>query len=190
MRFFRSLCTWVLLVVSSRPALAQESRPFVPEKQVHLDLAIAGAAAGVAARTSDRTSIGVEVGGGGNWVNYLLAAGGHFGEGGAKNSSVVELAHATVFVRTHFSESRHLDLGVKGSAFLHFDSSDDDPGGGYFVGLNAKYSWGRWRRINLASELDVGRYAEPGGGTCISGCGGVHELGVNVAPILVRLTFP
>jgi hypothetical protein len=190
MRLFRSLFTSALLVVSSLPALAQESRALVPETQVHLDLAIVGAAVGVASRTSDRTSIGVEIGGGGNWVNYMLAASGHFGERGAKNSSVVELAHATVFVRTHFSERQHLDLGVKGSAFLHFDSSDDDPGGGYFVGLNAKYRWARWRRITLASELDVGRHAEPGSGTCISGCGGVQELGVSVAPLLVRFTFP
>jgi hypothetical protein len=38
--------------------------------------------------------------------------------------------------------------------------------------------------------MDIGRYAEPGSGGCISGCEGVQEFGTNVAPILVRFTFP
>ncbi|MES2178298.1 MAG: hypothetical protein V4550_10575 [Gemmatimonadota bacterium] len=189
MKLFRSLCASVLLFVPTVPALAQVSSSLAPERQVHLDLTIAGAAVGFAARTSERTMFGVEIGGGGNWVNYTLA-GSHFSKGGARNSSLVELAHATVFMRTRFSESQHLDLGAKVSAFLHFDSSDDEPGGGYFVGLNAKYSWAKWRRMNLASEMDIGRFAEPGNGTCLSGCEGRQEFGINVAPILVRFTFP
>jgi hypothetical protein len=190
MRLFRSLCASGLLFVASLPALAQAPRSLVPDKQVHLDLTIAGAAVGFAARTSERTSFGGEIGGGGNWLNYMLVGGSHFVERGEKNNSLIELAHATVFMRTRFSESQHLDLGAKASAFLHFDSSDDEPGGGYFVGLHAKYSWAKWRRLNLASEIDIGRYAEPGYGTCISGCEGVREFGINVAPILVRFTFP
>jgi hypothetical protein len=186
----RSLCASALLFFSSLPALAQASRSLVPDRQTHLDLTIAGAAVGFAARTSERTSFGAEIGGGGNWVNHMLHAGSHFAEGGSESKSLIELAHATVFMRTHFSESQHLDLGAKASAFLHFDSSDDEPGGGYFVGLNAKYNWAKWRRLNLASEMDIGRFAEPGNGTCISGCEGVREFGVNVAPILVRFTFP
>jgi hypothetical protein len=189
MTLFRSICTSALLFVHSLPAPAQTSRSLVPDRQVHLDLTIAGAAVGFAARSSERTSFGVEIGGGGNWVSRMLLAGTHFGEGGGKDGSLIELAHATVFVRTHFSESRHLDLGAKVSGFLHSDSSDDDPGGGYFVGLNLKYNWANWR-LNLGSEMDIGRYAEPGTGSCISGCNGVRELGISVAPILVRVTFP
>jgi hypothetical protein len=190
MKLFRSLSALALLFIPSLFALAQDSVSLVPQKQVHLDLAIAGAAVGFAARTSERTSFGVEIGGGGNWVNYMLIGGNHFAARGAKGSSVVELAHATVFVRTRFSERQHLDLGAKASAFLHFDNSDDDPGGGYFIGLNAKYTWAKWRRLNLASEMDIGRYAEPGNGKCISGCEGIGEFGINVAPILVRFTIP
>jgi hypothetical protein len=190
MTLFRLLRVSALLFVPSLPALAQASRPLVPERQIHVDLAIAGVAVGVAARTSYRTSFGVELGGGGNWVNRMLLAGSHFSESGGRSSSIIELAHATAFMRTHLGESQHLDLGAKVSGFLHSDSSDDDPGGGYFVGLNAKFVWARWRRINLGSEMDVGLYVEPGSGTCISGCQGVQELGVNVAPILVRITFP
>ena len=187
MKPFRSLSASALLFVCSSSALAQAPRSLVPERQVHVDLTIAGAAVGYAVRASERTSFGVEIGGGGNWVNYMLLGGDHFKQ---SEGSLIELAHVTVFVRTHFSEAQHLDLGLKGSGFLHFDPSDDDPGGGYFVGLNAKYSWAKWRRINLASEIDIGRFAEPGSGTCISGCEVVQEFGVNVAPILVRFTFP
>jgi hypothetical protein len=190
MKLFRSLCTTACLLSLSLPALAQPSRSLVPDRQIHLDLSVAGIAVGFAARTSDRTAFGVEIGGGGNWLNHMLVAGDHFAPGGGKSSSLLELAHATVFMRTHFSESQHLDLGAKASAFLHSDSSDDDPGGGYFLGLNAKYNWAKWRRVNFASEADIGRYAEPGTGSCISGCQGAHEFGINVAPILVRFTFP
>ncbi len=197
MKLFRSLGAAALLVLTTLPASAQA--PLVPEKQAHLDLAIAGASLGFAARTSERTSFGVEIGGGGNWVNYMLLGGRHFAEDGgpsyatkdgATSKSLFELAHATVFMRTHFNETQHLDLGVKASGFLHFDSSDDDPGGGYFLGMNAKYNWAKWKRIGLASEMDIGRYAEPGLGGCMLGCGEVHEFGINVAPILVRFTFP
>jgi hypothetical protein len=145
---------------------------------------------GFAARTSDRTSFGAEIGGGGNWLNYMLLGGSHFAQRGGNSKSLIELAHATVFMRTHFTERQHLDLGTKVSAFLHVDSSDDEPGGGYFVGLNAKYNWAKWRHLDLASEIDIGRYAEPGNGTCISGCDGARAFGINVAPILVRFTFP
>jgi hypothetical protein len=187
MKLFHSFCASALLFVPSLSALAQGSGALVPDRQTHLDLAIVGAAVGFAARTSEHRSFGAEIGGGGNWVNHMLVSGSHFGEGGA---SVIELAHATVFMRTHFSASQHLDVGAKVSGFLHFDSSDDEPGGGYFVGLNAKYSWANWRRLNVASEMDIGRYAEPGDSACIRGCEEIHELGINVAPILVRFTFP
>jgi hypothetical protein len=190
MKLFRSLGAAALVFTPLLAARAQPSPSLVPDRQWHLDLAIAGVAVGFAARTSERTSFGVEIGAGGNWVNHLISDGGHFTEGGTRNSSLVELAHATMFMRTRFSETQHLDVGLKGSGFLHFDSSDDDPGGGYFVGLNAKYDWARWRRLHFASEMDIGRYAEPGNGTCISGCEGVRELGVNVAPILVRFSVP
>ena len=198
MKPLRSLSATALLVFTTLPASGQA--PLAPEKQVHLDLAPLGAAIGFAARTSERTSFGVEIGGGGNWFNYMVLGGRHFAEenglsyatkDGATSKSVIELAHATVFVRRHFSETQHVDVGLKASGFLHSDGSDDDPGGGYFLGLNVKYNWAKWKRIGLASEMDIGRYAEPGsGGACISGCSGVQEFGITVAPILVRFTFP
>lgn len=197
MHLARLLTIFALLAVSA-PASAQ--RPLVPERQVHVDLSAVGAAVGVAFRYSDRTAVGFSLGGGGNWMNHMLLGGRHFSEesglsyatkDGAGGKSLYELARATVFVRTHFNERQHLDVGAKISGFLHSDSSDDDPGGGYFVGMNVAYNWGGWRRVNVASEMDIGRYAEPGsGGPCISGCSGVQEFGINVAPILVRFTFP
>ena len=198
MPLLRSLCASALLLASSLPAAAQGA--LAPERQVHLDLAPLGAAIGFAARSSERTSFGVEIGGGGNWFNYMVLGGRHFAEenglsyttkDGATSKSLFELAHATMFVRRHFSESQHVDIGLKASGFLHGDSSDDDPGGGYFLGVNVKYNWAKWHRIGLASEMDIGRYAEPGsGGPCISGCIEVKEFGITVAPILVRFTFP
>jgi hypothetical protein len=131
--------------------------------------------------------IGGSIGVGGNWFNYMALGGGHFAEAGGpsyekkdgyQNKELAELFRGTVFIRREFDGGRQLDVGLKASGFLHFDSSDDDPGGGGFVGMNVTGIWYRWRALRLGSQVDIGRYSE-----------GRPELGVNVAPVLVRLSF-
>lgn len=152
-----------------------------------LDASAVGLNLGFAVRSAPRTSIGASIGIGGNWFNYMALGGGHFAEAGGpsyerkdgyQNKELIELLRATVFVRREFDAGRQLDVGVKASGFMHFDSSDDEPGGGGFVGVDVTGMWWRWRALRLGSELDIGRYSE-----------GRPELGVNVAPILVRLSF-
>jgi hypothetical protein len=193
MRLFRSLFTLAAIVAAaSRSGSAQssatDSRAVAPLRQVNFDLSLAGLNVGFAMRNTARTSIGASIGIGGNWMNYMVLGGSHFSEerglsyqtkDGRGNKSLYELVRATVFVRTHFDNGRQLDVGVKGSGFLHSDSSDDDPGGGSFVGLNLTGMWWQWRKLRLGSEVDVGRFSE-----------GRPELGENVAPVLVRLAFP
>jgi hypothetical protein len=184
-----SIVAVLTTVAGGAPALAQTSAPPVaPVRQVHFDVSLAGLSVGFAVGSSPRTSVGASLGIGGNWWNYMVLGGRHFAESGglsyeakdgASGKSVVELARATAFVRRHFDHGRQLDVGVKVSGFLHSDDSDDDFGGGTFIGVNVTGTWWQWRRLRFGSEMDVGRYTE-----------GRPELGVNVAPLLLRLTIP
>ena len=192
MRFNKSIIATFAL--SAVPCLAQSSPAdastvLAPAREWSFDLAWAGLNVGYAVRNSDRTSFGASLGVGGNWLNYMALGGSHFAESGglsyetkdgSTNKELLELARAGVFVRRHFEQGRQVDVGLKGSAFLHFDSSDDDPGGGVFVGMNVTTMWWRWRRVRLGSELDAGAYLE----------NNRAEFGVNVAPVLLRLTIP
>ncbi len=162
--------------------------PLAPERQWNIDLNFLGLGAGFAVRTGDRTSAGISIGAGGNWMNYMVLGGQHFADAkglsyqtkdGATDKALFEMFHASVFARRHFEAGRHLEIGVKASGFLHSDSSDDDFGGGTFIGVQATGIWYKWRRLGFGSELNVGRYSE-----------GRPELGINVAPIFMRVTFP
>jgi hypothetical protein len=191
MRFLSAASAAALLIipsVSAAQSAVTGSMPLAPAHQFSIDLSLVGVSLGYAVRNSPNTSFGASIGIGGNWYNYMALAGRHFSEAnglsyeskdGSADKSLYELLRASVFVRREFGEGRQLDLGVKASGFLHSDSSDDDPGGGIFVGLDAKAMWWKWNRFRVGSELDAGMYTE-----------GRPEFGVNVAPVLVRVTFP
>jgi len=188
MRIHRSILAAGIAVLAASPAWAQSS-PLAPQRQLSLDLTIAGLNVGYATRNSDNTSFGASLGIGGDWNSFMLLGGRHFAESnglsyeakdGATDKAVIELARFGVFVRRHFDAGRQIDLGLKASGFLHSDSSDDDPGVGAFLGVNVTGVWWQWKRIRVASALDIGRFAETN----------AAELGVNVSPILLRVTIP
>jgi hypothetical protein len=187
----RLLSAAAVIALAGTPCRSQAvvSQPAAPRRQLTLDVAVPGLNVGFATRMSDNTSFGVALGVGGNWLNYMLLAGGHFAEpsglsyqtkDGAGSKELFDLARVTIFARRHFDHGRQLDVGLKASAFLHHDSSDDDPAGGLFVGLNVAPMWYQWGRLRLGSEIDVGRFSD----------GAASELGVNVAPLLLRISIP
>ena len=192
MKLVSYVMAWALVFAAGSPCFAQAetaplSSPLAPEGELHLDLAFAGVSVGVAKRVSDNTAVGASLGVGGNWLNYMALGGRHFAEPGGlsyeakdgyTSKSLLEGVRGSLFVRRHFGGGRELDLGLKASLFLHSDSSDDDFGGGSFVGANVTYTWLQWRKLHFGSELDIGRYSE-----------GTPELGVNVAPLMVRVAF-
>jgi hypothetical protein len=188
MRLACSAFTGAAIVAAAGRACLAQSTLVVPERQVHFDLSLAGLNVGFAARSASRTSFGGSIGIGGNWWNRMVIGGRHFSESGglsyeAKDGStdkaLFELVRGTIFVRRHFDAGRQVDIGLKASGFLHSDSSDDEPGGGVFVGVNVAAMWWQWRWLRVGSEVDIGQYTE-----------GRPEFGVNVAPVLVRLTIP
>jgi hypothetical protein len=187
-RFFPAAA---LIALAGPPCLSQAvpSQSSAPLRELTLDIAGLGLNIGFATRMSDNTGFGVALGVGGNWLNYMALAGGHFAEpgglsyetkDGAGSKELFDLARVTIFARRHFQNGRQLDIGLKASAFLHHDSSDDDPAGGLFVGFNVTPMWYQRGRLRLGSEIDVGRYSD----------GAASELGVNVAPLLLRISIP
>jgi hypothetical protein len=168
---------------------ATDSIAPAPAHQFHMDVSGLGLDAGFALRTTARSSLGLSVGIGGNWANYMLIAGGHFAEpgglsyaakDGADSKELFELLRASLYSRHYFDHGRQLDLGLKVSVFLHSDTSDDDPGAGGFIGLAATPIWKRWGHVALGSEIDAGAYLESN----------VTEFGINVAPAFIRISIP
>jgi hypothetical protein len=164
-RYIRAVAA--IVAAAAHPCLAQSGladspAPAAPLRQVHLDVSLAGLNAGFAMRSSSRMAAGASIGIGGNWLNYMVLGGRHFSErrglsyaskDGSTDKALYELVRGTVFVRTYFDEGRQIDVGLKASGFLHSDSSDDDLGGGTFVGLNVTAMW--WQCGVAAPDVSV-----------------------------------
>lgn len=184
MRFV--LCALAALVFAAAPAAAQRR---VPEHRFAVDVHAVGASLSYAKRVGGGWYGGVEAGGGGDFVNVMVLGGRHFSQDGwlayetpdyAGDEDLFELAHLAVFARREAGERFQADVGVRGAAFLHFDASDDDPDGGLFAGPYASLFWG-WRHVKLGPRVMAGLIWEDADR---------RELGVNVAPLVLRITFP
>ncbi len=180
------LCALGALLVAAAPAGAQRR---VPEHRFSLDVGVVGASLGYANRVGGDWLAGAEVGGGGDFVNVMVLGGRHFSRdgwpayeepGASGDEDLFELGHVALFARREAGERFQADLGVRASAFLHFDPSDDDPDGGLFAGPYASLFWG-WRRVKLGPRIAAGLFYEDPY---------TRELGINVAPLTVRITFP
>jgi len=118
----------------------------------------------------------------------MLLAGRHFSHedgpsyetrDGFVDKELIEILHAGAFLRRSPSERVSLDVGARASVFIHFDSSDDDPGVPLFLGGYANLRVGnRW--VKLGPTLMVGLFSE-----------GSHarELGVLLVPFSGRVSF-
>ena len=72
-----------------------------------------------------------------------------------------------------------IETGIHSSYYLHFDSSDDDAGGGFFMGLYSQFMIG-WKHIKLGSKIMLGRFKE---------CSNRDEFGVLFSPVLVKFSY-
>ena len=112
--------------------------------------------------------LGAGVGLGGDALNSMLLSGSHFSQenrlayedrdpyGGEQLLSV---AHLDVFTRTDLGLGRYWELGLRGSMFLHWDDSDDDPGFGTFLGLYAAPMLGS-DRFHFGPRVLAGFFSE------------------------------
>lgn len=179
------ICALGALLVAA-PAAAQRR---VPDHRFALDVHVVGASLSYANRVGGDWFGGVEIGGGGDFVNAMVLGGRHFSQDGwpsyeepdyEGDEDLFEVAHLALFARREAGEGFHADLGVRGSAFLHFDQSNDDPGGGLFLGPYASLFWG-WRHVKAGPRVMAGLFWESAE---------TREFGINVAPLLVRITVP
>ena len=180
----------VLLLLAGPPLLLPRAAAAqAPGPAFSIDLQPVGAALSFAVPRGSRL-VGVELGLGGNVLDHMIVGGRHFAEdvGVAYEARDVqggkllfEMASASLFVRTRPAERWTLDAGIRASGFLHLDASDDDPGGGLFVGGYAQPMWGS-RRFKVGPRLLVGAFMEQDGLDSA-------ELGVHLAALVGRITF-
>lgn len=178
----------VLVLALAAPAAAQGNAPRERAGQLHLDVQPVGLAIGYATKLRSGHAVGGELGFGGNFLEYMLVGGRHFAEDSgiayedrdnATGPSLFEVLTLSAFVRHPGTARWQIDTGLRGSAFLHFDSSDDDPGGGLFGGLYAKAVYGG-THIKFGPRVMMGVFSEGNG---------ITEFGIHLALILGRLTW-
>ncbi len=182
-RFFR-VTGMVSIVCWSYAAPAAAQR--LPSTVFAVDADVIGGSVSYAWDGADGTYWGVGAGLGGTVLGYMVFAGGHFAEGvsysdrdTARDKFLFELAHIEGFRRWSPTVRADYDVGVRTSLFFHSDSSDDDFGGGVFVGAYTKAMWG-WPRLKFGPGVLIGLFTE-GRRT--------REFGVFVSPLSGRVSF-
>jgi hypothetical protein len=151
--------------------------------QLSIDVVAGGISVAYAHNNGAGRTAGLGVGVGPDILNFMLVGGRHFAEAwayeprdGATGKALFELAHVGLFFRDQPSRGWQYDVGVRGSYFLHFDSSDDDAGGAKFLGVHGALYYGG-RHVKVGPRLLVGRFQ----------CGSnTPEFGINVSPLTVR----
>ncbi|HSG49772.1 MAG TPA: hypothetical protein VLA43_18255 [Longimicrobiales bacterium] len=179
------LASLLALFVFAGPAGAQRRQP---DTVLALDVDVLGGSLSYARATGPGRYWGVAAGVGGAFLSRMLLSGRHFAHedgpsyqprDGAVDKALFEILHAGVFRRWAPSDRFNADAGARASVFVHFDSSDDDPGIPLFVGLYGGAMVGG-RRLKVGPRLLVGMFSE--GSTA-------REFGVYFVPLSGRLSF-
>lgn len=130
--------------------------------------------------------MGVGIGVGDDLLGFMAVGGNHYsepgfwtyqGRDGATDKALFDVLHAKVFARIEPFTRWQFDLGLHGSVFFHFDSSDDDPGSGMSVGAYALPVYG-WSHVKVGPRIVAGYFR---------GCHGASEFGVKVSPLILRI---
>ena len=171
-------------------AAAQVSGPETPTDTRHMvtfDLTAIGGTIGYAHRIGENRYLGFDGGVDVAVFSYMLYAGRHFSEAngwayedqdGFTGKDLFEIVNANIYIRHIYGNRWNIDTGVRGSLFLHYDSSDDDPGGGMFAGVYASVFYG-WRHVKFGPRVQMGVFTE-----------GSPEFGIFISPIIVRVAIP
>jgi len=156
------------------------------DSQLTLEVSIAMASLSYARRANHSWLFGVG-GGVGGALGKMLVAGRHFAESGGwayedrdgyTNKQLFDVFHGKIFSRYENSPWQ-IDIGVQGSVFLHWDSSDDDPGAGFFGGVFLTPMFG-WRNVKFGPRVLAGYFG---------GDADANEFGIYFSPLLAGLIF-
>ncbi len=163
--------------------------PAVPNHRFALDVGLLSASVSYAGRLQGDWFMGAGGGVGGEFISRMIVGGRHFGQSpgivyetpdGYGGDLLFEMVHLNLFARYEPAGRWQFDTGVRGSVFLHFDESDDDPGGGAFLGTYAAAYWG-WKNFKVGPRVLVGVFTEDAD---------TREFGINVAPLTFRIVVP
>jgi hypothetical protein len=161
-----------------------------PRYQLSLEVVPVAGILGFASRVAPNTSVGVKLGFGFDMLTGVPLAGGHFADDwgisyqerdGNTGKRFLEVGQAALFVRQFLTNRFHLEAGARVGGGLHFDSSDDDPGGATFLGAYGAIFWGG-SIVSIGSRVSAGVFSES------RGSGPLRELAVVVNPIILKLT--
>ncbi|MBN1163720.1 MAG: hypothetical protein JXB45_04025 [Candidatus Krumholzibacteriota bacterium] len=154
----------------------------------NIDLAALMVSPGIAWPVGPHWHVGTGIGVGDDMLGFMAVGGNHYSEpdwwsyenrDGATNKDLFDILHVKVFARNKPFTRWQLDIGLHGSVFLHWDSSDDDPGSGVSVAAYALPTYG-WRHIKIGARIAVGYFR---------GCQDASEFGVKVSPLILRVAF-
>lgn len=163
------------------------AQPSRDEHMFTLDLTLIGGSAGYARRIGEHRYIGFDGGVDVAFLSYMIYAGRHFAEAdgwsyedkdGFDGKDLLEVFNANVYVRHVYGDHWNIDTGIRASVFLHFDSSDDDAGSGYFGGGYVSLFYG-WKHVKFGPRVQAGVFSE-----------GDPEFGVFISPGIVRVAIP
>jgi hypothetical protein len=171
---FVTITLLALLPAAVPAALAAQRTP----REVNVDIGVVSASVGVAIQSSPGRLYGVQVGVGGDWINRTLLGGSHFKDNGG--DQMFELGHVAVFHRGHYGRRFSMDVGLRLAPFIHGTDLDDDAALAGFAGAYVQPMVGIGGRFAVGPRVLVGALSEGGDRT---------EFGVNVAPIVGRVTF-
>lgn len=168
---------------------AGDNREIIPRRNSFTaDLGFLMLSLGYARRINAVWHWGLGIGFGDDFWNFMLLGGRHYSEphlysyeegDGFTEKELIDIVSGRVFLRFQPSKNWDFDFGPYNSLFLHFDSSDDDPGGGTCTGVLIGGMYGL-RRFKVGARIIIGRFA---------GCSGAEEFGVKVSPLEGRVLF-
>ena len=179
------LASCLALLSFVAPLAAQRRQP---DTVLALEADVLGGAMSYARATGPGRYWGLEAGIGGAFLSRMLLSGRHFADedgpsyqprDGARDKELFEILHAGVFRRWVPSDRFSADAGARASVFVHFDSSDDDPGIPLFLGLYGSAMVGGGR-LKVGPRVLVGMFSE--GSTA-------REFGVYLVPLSGRISF-
>jgi hypothetical protein len=172
-------------ILAVTPASAQQRQP---DTVLSVEVDWLGGSVNYARAGGAGTYWGGEVGVGGGFVSRMLLAGRHFSHengpsyeprDGYEDKGLIEILHLAAFRRGVVSERVSWDVGARASAFVLYDTSDDDPTFPMFVGGYGNLMVGnRW--VKVGPRLLVGMFSDSRG---------ARELGVYLVPLAGRVSF-
>ena len=155
------------------------SDPFKPSVTAAVDIFPLDVNVNLCVNINPSISFGVFAEAGKNFTEYFIVAGDHFakeitlfkynGRDDYDGEFYAGLVNLGLFSRIALKDKHIFDIGFQNEFFIHYDKSDDDIGGGEFLGLFTTYHFpSKWKekegkfkkRPSFGMRFSVGQFIE------------------------------